>query len=142
MSSADGSQERPRLFVYGSLRAGAAHPMHRVVAEGGAHLGVGSICAELYRVSWYPGAVPASHPRARVLGDVWELADAACLARLDAYEGCGPSDPPPHEYERREVEVTLERGSTLTTWTYLYAWPTEELDRIHSGDWLLHVQRS
>jgi gamma-glutamylcyclotransferase (GGCT)/AIG2-like uncharacterized protein YtfP len=57
------------------------------------------------------------------------------LARLDEYEGCGPNDPEPHEFERIEIDVVRESGERETAWVYVYRGSTTKKQEILSGDY-------
>ena len=108
------------LFVYGTLRSGAGHPMQATLAAAGRSLGATRVRGVLYTVDWYPGLVVA--PDAGwVVGELWHLDDAGVLPTLDEYEG---------EEFRRE---TL---ACCGAWAYLYVGPTKGLDVVASGDWL------
>jgi gamma-glutamylcyclotransferase (GGCT)/AIG2-like uncharacterized protein YtfP len=127
-----------RLFVYGTLRSDAGHPMRKVLAQGARHRGAGWVHGTLVVVDWYPGLVTAPPP-ARVFGELWEVSDAGIWAPLDQYEGCGPRDPSPHEYQRATLRVTSEELGEVDAWAYLYAAPVDGLAVIESGDWLDHA---
>ena len=122
------------LFVYGSLRAGAKHPMYEVLCEHGKPAGLARVRGRLYTVDWYPGLV--LDPRADwVVGELWTDIESAAWPVLDFYEGCSAEDPQPHEYIRRET--TVEHGdAVLRAWVYDYARDVGTLERIRSGDWL------
>ena len=113
------------LFVYGSLRSEAGHPMHRRLAEGGTLLGRGSVRGRLLVVDWYPGLVDGD---GRVVGELWQLGDEARFAELDAYED--------DEFTRVQRDVTVRSAQTRRAWVYLYTGPVEGLDVVPSGDWL------
>ena len=118
-----------RLFVYGTLREGAGHPMHAVLASSGACVGAASVAGRLVRVDWYPGLVVTSAGEAsRVIGEVWALRDDSAFAALDDYEA--------DEYERRILPVRLATGETLEAWTYVFTAAANDLEPIESGDWL------
>ncbi len=69
-------------------------------------------------------------------GEVYALPDTGQTLRLvDHYEGCGPEDLPPYEFEREIVEVELERGGTTPAWIYWYR-PDPRGRRLASGDYL------
>jgi hypothetical protein len=68
------------------------------------------------------------------MGDVCLLNDpASSLPYLDAYEGCGPDDPLPHEFERQVVTVVLDGGQTVEAWAYIYMLDTAGKAMLH-GD--------
>jgi len=50
------------------------------------------------------------------------------LQSLDDYEGS--------EYARQLAQVTMEDGSSLVAFFYLYVLPTDQLEWIRSGDWM------
>ena len=62
------------------------------------------------------------------------------LLEFDMYEACGEGFPPPTEYLRQMLSVTLEDGSASDAWTYVYNWPVEKLPRIDSGKFLDEVR--
>ena len=91
----------------------------------------------LYRLDGYPGLKLSPSAEDWVTGEVYLLSDPeATLRSLDAYEGCGPEDPEPHEYERVEACALLEDGRTMDVWAYVYQRSVAENRRIESGDFL------
>jgi len=125
------------LFVYGTLRADAGHATHHVLAEHARFAGPATVRGALYSLGEYPGLVPQPDAEALVAGELYEIhADALeyTLSVLDAYEGLGPAQSPPHEYRREPVPVILRDGRQLTAWTYVLNRPLDGLRRIHSGD--------
>ena len=122
---------RRTLFVYGTLRRDATHPVADFLAAHATHLGGATMRGRLYALGPYPGAVTSNDAADVVVGDVFalhpETADAT-IARLDEYEGA--------EYERREIDATLASGGTVRCWMYLYTGAVDEETRIGSGDWL------
>ena len=120
----------PRLFVYGSLRAGEAGEMAALLHRHARHLGEGTIRAALYAVSWYSVAAPCDEPDAVVHGDVFEVDAGAArevLAALDAYEGS--------DFRRSAVEVRMEDETSVAAQAYLCAASVAGLRRIGHGDW-------
>lgn len=125
-----------RVFVYGTLRKDARGQVQSPLTRGWTFEGYGSVAAELYDFGAYPGAVPSESTEARVRGEVYGLPDTGeTLRLLDHYEGCGPEDRPPYEFEREIVEVVLEAGGTATAWIYWYR-PSPLGRRLPSGDYL------
>jgi gamma-glutamylcyclotransferase (GGCT)/AIG2-like uncharacterized protein YtfP len=120
----------PRLFVYGSLRAGEPGPMAALLHGHARHLGAGTIRAALYAVSWYSIAAPSDETGAVVHGDLFELDQGAAdevLARLDEYEGA--------DFVRTEVAVKLGDETSTPAEAYLCAASVAGLRRIEHGDW-------
>jgi gamma-glutamylcyclotransferase (GGCT)/AIG2-like uncharacterized protein YtfP len=125
-----------RVFVYGTLRKDARGRAPLPLTRGWTFEGYGSVPAELFDFGAYPGAVPSSSAGARVRGEVHRLPDTGeTLRLLDHYEGCGPHDRPPHEFERELVDVDLEGGGSVRAWIYWYR-PTPRGRRLVSGDYL------
>lgn len=120
------------LFVYGTLRQDAGHPMHEVLRAAAHRIGPGRARGVLYRVDWYP-AVVLDDAAGWVTGELYQIHDPAGLAVLDDYEGAGP---PPSEYRRVTTRVWLEHGEVHEAWIYEYAWSVDGLVRIESGDFL------
>jgi gamma-glutamylcyclotransferase (GGCT)/AIG2-like uncharacterized protein YtfP len=122
------------LFVYGTLARDAGHPQHRHLAAYADYVGEGYFHGRLFRVSHYPGAVASPHSADKVFGELYSLRDARALfVLLDAYEGCGPADPPPTEFVRQRVPVYLTDGTRSEAWTYLFNRAATGLPRILSG---------
>lgn len=133
-----------QLFVYGTLRTAVGHAMHQVLARAAHLVGFATVRGALYDLGSYPGLVMAGNHIGRVTGEVYALepdAAEAALARLDAYEGCAPSDPAPHEYRRLQVRVTFEDGSEGDAWTYVLNRPHDGLPNIPDGDYLAWRRR-
>lgn len=127
------------LFVYGTLRRGAGHPMAGVLAGGSKAAGPATFQGRLYRVSWYPGAVPSARPEDRIRGEVFALSAesaAGLLDQLDEYEEARPGTGAAALYRRERHTVRLADGRELRAWIYLYNGPTAGLERIASGDFL------
>jgi len=124
------------LFIYGTLRKGGAHGRHDLLERDARFVARARMRGRLYDLGEYPGLV-ASDADAWAHGDVYELADPrAMLARLDDYEGCGPGDAKPHEYERERREVLMETGACEMAWVYVYRGTLAGKREIRSGDYL------
>jgi gamma-glutamylcyclotransferase (GGCT)/AIG2-like uncharacterized protein YtfP len=94
------------------------------------------VAAELYDFGAYPGAVPSAADGPRVRGEIHRLPDIDDTLRLlDHYEGCGPHDRPPYEFERELVEVALDGGGSVRAWIYWYR-PAPRGRLLASGDYL------
>jgi len=127
-------QTPPLLFVYGTLRRGSDHPNAARLAQESTWLGHATLTGTLYRVSWHPALVLEGTDR--VTGDLLRLTDpAASLPWLDAFESCGPEDPPPHDYRREMAEVMTADGS-VEAMVYVWNLPLDGLERMPGGDWL------
>ena len=127
-------QTPPLLFVYGTLRRGSDHANAARLARESEWLGTATLIGTLYRVSWHPALVLEGSDI--VTGDLLRLTDpTASLPWLDAFESCGPDDPPPHDYRREMAEVTTADGP-VSAMVYVWNLPLTGLERIASGDWL------
>lgn len=128
------------LFVYGTLRRQSAHRMARYLAENARFVGEGTTRGTLVNLGFYPGL--AAPGETAVVGDVYEFPDdsaAKHIAALDAYEGCGASDPPPHEYRRELVPVRMAEGPEAMAWGYLMNDRADRFEIIPGGDYLAWV---
>lgn len=127
----------PNLFVYGTLRRGSSNQMARNLACEANFLEHGKMRGRLYAVRGYPGLTPSEDSQDWVIGDVYRLRDPeALLTILDEYEGCGPANVPPYEYERVLCTVLLNSGASLQCWVYLYRGRLIEENRIWSGEFV------
>jgi gamma-glutamylcyclotransferase (GGCT)/AIG2-like uncharacterized protein YtfP len=129
-----------RLFVYGTLRRDCRNRMHHMLAGDTKYIGHARMRGRLVQIrgepGGYPGLVSATGERAWVRGEVYFMENPAhVLARLDDYEGCGPRDATPHEYERVQHEVILETGASVLAWVYLYTASIAGKVEILSGDY-------
>lgn len=123
------------LFVYGTLRRGSDNDMYRLLAAQAHLLAPGWFNGQLYRVNWYPCAIPSTLPQERVYGEVYVLSDPdTLLPQLDDYEECSERYPEPREYRREQRPVTLAGGEVIAAWIYLYNREVAGLQRIASGD--------
>lgn len=126
------------LFVYGTLRQNANHPMHQLLAQHSCFVAMARYQARLYQVDYYPGAVPSNNAADQVVGELYQLTQPdLLLSALDNYEECGPGFAPPQEYRREQQSVIPENSDSVTAWVYVYNRSTEGLRLIQSGDFLL-----
>jgi len=117
------------LFVYGTLRKAASHPLHRTLAREARYAGRAYFQGRLYNLGRYPGAVVSSNRTDRVYGEIYRLRQAAALfKRLDRYEG--------EHFKRRQLPVSVSTGKKISAWVYLYRGEVKENRRIRSGDYL------
>ncbi|MDT4292239.1 gamma-glutamylcyclotransferase family protein [Methylomonas sp. MO1] len=127
------------LFVYGTLRRNRQNQIQHPFLADCDYIGDAFIHGELYEVDAYPGAIAGGIKL--VKGELYLMQNSEhTLSALDIYEECAANFPQPHEYIRRELQVSLPDGQTVLAWTYLYNRPVNELMRIHSGDYLNYLQ--
>lgn len=130
------------IFTYGSLLSDFDNPAHDLLKEHAKRIGKAIFRGRLYMVDWYPGVVASDNPDDKVHGEVYSIENRNTLLKeLDRYEGCSPSDPQPHQFERQEHTVTLQNGEELLAWIYIYIQPVPVEKRIPSGDYL-HFKRN
>jgi len=125
------------LFVYGTLRRDAQHPMASYLNQQARWIGPACYQGKLYQVADYPAVVASSHPADTVYGEVYQLLTAELWSILDDYEECSPSFPAPTEYQRVLQTVYLANGNAISAWIYLYNRPVSSLKVIASGDFLI-----
>jgi gamma-glutamylcyclotransferase (GGCT)/AIG2-like uncharacterized protein YtfP len=123
-----------RLFVYGTLRPGAA--MHRLLEDRVTVLGPASVAGRLVDLGAFPGLVAPASFDDRVRGDLCEIPDAerdALLDVLDRYEG--------ESFERLRAAVDAPDG-VVEAW--LYRWRGDPTGRrlVPSGDYLAATERN
>ena len=126
-----------RLFVYGTLMRGYAHPMAQLLSRSADFIGEARCRGRLYLVKHYPGLVLSDDPDETVFGELYRLREVEPMLReFDMYEACGEGFPEPTQYIRQMLSVTMADGSASEAWTYVYNWPVAELKRIESGRFL------
>jgi gamma-glutamylcyclotransferase (GGCT)/AIG2-like uncharacterized protein YtfP len=125
------------LFVYGTLMRGFDHPMAQLLSRNAAFVGEARCGGRLHLIKHYPGLVLSDAPDEMVSGELYRLRRPDELLReLDMYEACGEGFVAPTEYIRQMLPVTLDDGTAVEAWTYLYNWPVAHLPRIASGRFL------
>jgi gamma-glutamylcyclotransferase (GGCT)/AIG2-like uncharacterized protein YtfP len=125
------------LFVYGTLRQGVGHPMNQQLVAHARFVSMARYQARLYQLSYYPAAVPSASADDQVVGELYQLLQPELLLPvLDQYEECGEGFAKPHEYWRELQQVTLENGTSVSAWVYIYNRDTSALQQIQSGDFL------
>jgi gamma-glutamylcyclotransferase (GGCT)/AIG2-like uncharacterized protein YtfP len=125
------------LFVYGTLRNAANTEWSRFLSRSSITVGSGRTRGLLFQLDGYPGIVVSAHDDAWISGEVFQLNEpSTAWPILDSYEGCGASDPPPHEFERQVVDVVLDGDQTIRAHAYVYRLNTEGKERILSGEYL------
>ncbi|MFN4146724.1 MAG: gamma-glutamylcyclotransferase [Runella sp.] len=121
------------LFVYGTLRQGFQNPFASYLRQNAVYKGTGTFAGRLYNLGHYPGAVYDTQSSHQVVGEIYELKNAALiLKKLDDYEGI--NEPLP-EYKRQKIEVQSETGELVDCWIYLFILPTHGLQLIAEGDY-------
>jgi gamma-glutamylcyclotransferase (GGCT)/AIG2-like uncharacterized protein YtfP len=118
------------LFVYGTLRQNAGHPMARWLAGRAQLLGQATMQGKLYLLGAYPGMLPSDNPLDVVRGELYQLPDpAGMFETLDEYEGI-------YQFQRGEGVARYSTGEPVRCWVYFYRSQPPESSRIVSGDFL------
>ena len=133
----------PIIAVYGTLRRGEPNAS---LLGGARELGAGRIVGRLHemprtaeRAYAYPALVLGGV--GEVVVELYDLADPAALAVIDALEAFDPEDVAGSEYVRRLVDVL--DGPVATAWIYVYNGPPRAMgDRIPDGNWVAHRART
>ncbi len=136
---------REYLFVYGSLQRKARHPAHKVLSRHADFICNAEFEGTLYMVRDYPGAVKSSDKSGTVKGELFRLhAPRQIFPKLDRYEGYDPDNPEQSLYVRKQCNVRCTSGprDSEEAWIYLFNRPTNELERISSGDYLAYISKT
>lgn len=129
------------LFVYGTLRQAFALPVHDVMMRHCQFLALGTLRGQLYQVDGYPGVVELPHCRGRVAGELYRIIDKKELFKLlDDYEQCSAKYPEPHEFIRKQADISTYDGAVCQAWVYFYNRAVSGLVRISSGDYVCHMR--
>src|ERR1051325_4173936 len=109
------------LFLYGTLREGAAGKETTKVIKKLQRIGRASIRGRLYDFGAYPGAIIDRFASTSVHGEVVELPeDEKVLKVLDRYEEFDSANPDKSLFVRKKVNAKLSDGQLLKTWMYVY----------------------
>lgn len=127
------NQELP-LFVYGTLMQGFGSPLTREFVQGAELLGPASVCGKLYRIDWYPGAVPGTAKSDVVHGELYRIHHKLLWQVLDNYEGVGKGHELPCEYVREVIRLNdTPSPDFCKAWIYWYNWSVPLECEIMSG---------
>lgn len=119
------------IFVYGTLKHDANNPMAELLSSHAEFIGEAVYQGKLFKIDYYPGVIPSDDPNDKVSGEVYRLDQSDdVLPLLDLYEEVGSEFPVPNEYIRQLQLVTLNDGSIVNTWIYIYNRSTQNLERI------------
>ncbi len=128
-----------RVFFYGTLMTGFDRRRRTGIDSMLDWVGRGTIRAALFDLGIYPAAVP--DPDGVVWGEVYRALDIdKVLAGLDEIEGHSPTMPEVSLYNRQEMPVAYEDGTTGDAWVYFYNAPLGRAERITSGDYLEYLK--
>jgi gamma-glutamylcyclotransferase (GGCT)/AIG2-like uncharacterized protein YtfP len=122
------------LFVYGTLSPRHAPPEIAPTVKRLRPVGRASVRGRLYDLGEYPGAVLSKNSRSVIRGEVFELpGDQSTLTSLDDYEGFEPAKPRSSLFLRRTWPVTMDDGTRLRCWVYVYNGDMKSARPVTSG---------
>lgn len=129
-----------KLFVYGTLLTGVKNEFADFLAQHSEPVGPGTMQGQLFRISWYPGAITSKSQDEVVHGQVLQIRNniETVFKHLDMYEGIGDGFARPYEFVRKEVSVRCY-NQELKCWAYLYDLNTDGLESIPTGDFLSSI---
>lgn len=131
------SEPNPRLFVYGTLRAGGSNDIARLVPAARL-LGAGRMRGALFDLGTYP-AMLFDAVAGFVRGEVYAIPDQG-WARLDALEEVVDAANPDGEYFRIVAPVACDDGTRMACQVYVANPARLDLTRlIAGGDWMRHT---
>ncbi len=122
------------LFVYGTLMQGYTNLYAQQLRRESQFVGCGHLPGQLFRVSWFPGAVPDSAAVTTLIhGEVYQLnTPIETLRILDEYEDVAANSSGIYVRKALPVQVGKE---LLTCWIYTYNASTENLVPVEGGRW-------
>jgi gamma-glutamylcyclotransferase (GGCT)/AIG2-like uncharacterized protein YtfP len=108
-----------RLFIYGTLHPDRAPQQISAAARQLIPAGRGTIRARIYDFGEYPGVI-LDDSASPIPGEIFIVPDTRTLALLDGYEDFRPGDPAASLFLRTQAVVTLDEGSQLECWVYVW----------------------
>ncbi len=96
-----------------------------------------SMRGQLFEVGGYPAGCYQPDAGMRIIGELYQVDAARLFAALGGYEECDSHFSESREYRRQRVPVVLDDDTMVHAWAYLYNDPTDEIQIIESGDYLL-----
>lgn len=128
------------LFVYGTLRRDSNNEMYKLLARHAEFYSDAWFCGKLFRVTYYPCAIPSDNPEDKIYGELYKLKDPEFLMeKLDDYEECSDKYPDPREYVREKKLINTAMGNCIEAWIYIYNRPVNDLMQIKSGNFFEDV---
>jgi hypothetical protein len=143
--SADGPRH---FFFYGLLQTEELSAAARAVLPKLDFVSTATIPGRLYAISGrgglYPALVRGPDAKGEVRGACFKITSSfqlGDLALLDAFEEYDPRAPETSEYLREALFVTLEGGTRIDAWAYVYnAALAEGAEPIPSGDFIAYLR--
>jgi len=133
---------KEHVFVYGTLRREGGHDLEKMFCDV-RFVSEGEFSGEMVLVDYYPGVVDSEDPKAKVLGEIYEIeGDKKYFRELDVFEDFRPHEPRAGEYRREKRNIRLSSGVFMEAWIYIYNGPTHKLQKICSGDFLQFLRET
>ncbi len=128
------TQESPLpLFVYGTLMRGFKNPLSELFHQNCEFIGQASVKGSLYRITYYPGAVPSQFPEEKVWGELYWIRNSNFWEALDQYEGLDESGPCEYVRDITSLQQSPRHG-VCRAWIYWYNWATLKSQKIANGN--------
>src|ERR1700758_5593852 len=122
------------LFVYGTLSPRHAPPEIAATVRRLRPVGQASVRGRLYDLGEYHGAVLSKNSRTVIRGEVLELpGDKGTLSSLDDYEVFAPNKRASSLFLRRAWPVTMDDGTRLQCWVYVYKGTMKDVQPVRNG---------
>jgi len=109
-----------KLFVYGTLHPDRAPEEIAHVVRRFKALGSGTIRARLHRFRDFPAIKIDQKNGSRITGEVFQVPNGVALKQLDDYEEYYPAALDKSLFQRKQVKVRLEDGTSTECWVYEY----------------------
>ena len=109
-----------KLFVYGTLHPDHAPDEIAHVVRRFRTLGSGTIRARTHRFHDFPAIKIDQKNGSRIMGEVFEVPSMVSLKELDEYEEYYPSELDKSLFQRKQVKVRLQDGTSTECWVYEY----------------------
>ena len=109
-----------KLFVYGTLHPDRAPDEIAHVVRRFKTLGSGTIRARMHRFHDFPAIKIDPKNGSRITGEVFQLPSAVVLKELDEYEEYYPAALDRSLFQRKQVKVRLQNGTSTDCWVYEY----------------------
>ncbi|TXE15033.1 gamma-glutamylcyclotransferase [Seonamhaeicola algicola] len=123
------------LFVYGTLLQNAENEMSAFLKAHATVISKGYFIGQLYKISWFPGAILSNDQTQKVYGTLVKLTKNV-FEVLDDYEDFKPNNPSKSLFIRQKVTVFAKNNRVYNAWVYLYNQNVNPQNRIVSGDFL------
>ncbi len=109
-----------KLFVYGTLHPDRAPEEIAHVVRRFKPMGTGTIRGRIHRFHDFPAIKIDQKNGSRIAGEVFQVPSEVALEELDAYEEYYPKELKRSLFQRKQVRVRLQDGTSTDCWVYEY----------------------